>query len=275
MIFQVPPASGGNGQFPPFLSKALWDALERLIPSGPGPSAALTLSPRPLPGSDAPAFWAEEIRVLLPPPPPEFRVPPVPLTAVVLRSGTEWIVRAGPHPDSSGAREKHTVWEWRFPGRETIVPVPKDAPEFAKDTFHALSRGRVSDGMDAPLRDTDLFQGPYPSGPGIGPKPELCEIEVRWPSSDGSGGEGAGASAESLFPFRIEVRYPGGETAAVGGVYDAGRKSLSVSSRTSPGPLADFWRSAQPGLAADLFAAFGIRCPGGGDPGSGMSGEAR
>lgn len=220
----------------------------------------------------SPAFWANEVHVLLPPPPPEVRVPPVPLSAVLVRKGSEWLVRASPSDPS----KKDVVWEWRFSGKEKSLPPP--SPESpVRDSFSALSGGNATARSDQtpPPQGTDLFRGPFPAGPDIGPKPERCDLEIRWPKVSQREQTKGEAGAGGLFPFRLEIRYPGGETATVGGVYDSGRRSLSLTSRMSSDRLADFWFSRQESLSSDLFSVFGIRYPGGPDPGEGKNREDR
>ncbi len=272
MVLQIPPGSGGAGGSFPFFSTSLWEALERLVPSLSGQSPPLTLSPREIPGMPSPAFWAQEAHVLLPPPPPELGVLPVPLTAVLVRKGSEWLVRARP----SDSREKDVLWEWRFSGKEKPLPAP--LPErSASDSFSALSGGHAPFRSETspPTQGTDLFLGPFPAGPDIGPKPERCDLEIRWPKVSDTEPETGKAGRGGLFPFRLEIRYPDGETAVVGGVYDSKSRSLSLTSRMSTDRLADFWFSRQESLSSDLFSVFGIRFPGGADPEEGKHCENR
>lgn len=138
-----------------------------------------------------------------------------------------------------------------------------------------MSSGVFRSGSET-VPESEFFYGPFPSDPTIAMKPEASLLEIRWPTQtlpvDGKDDSRHNPPDEkreerkdgeaSGIPFRLEVRFPGGETAVVGGVYDSGRRSLSVSARLSSSALAGFWNRSVPEMTRDLSEVFRIRMEG-------------
>ena len=256
----VPPAFPGTGGPLPLLSRSLWSGLERLFPSSTG---ALTLFPRGDPETGRPAYWSPELSLLLPPLPGSLHVQSsIPLRAVAVREGADWMIRA-PYREIPSAPER--ILEWRIPGAgggdQRLL-----LSDSSRDSRRDLPGSGMFRSQADPVLVPDLFLGPFPSDPSVTMKPETCLLEIRWPAPDpvtpDEGNSPEHPEADRGVPFRLEVRFPGGETAVVGGVYESRKRFLSVSARLSSPSLSGFWNRSFPEMARDLSEVFRIRLEG-------------
>lgn len=247
------------GDLPPAGSRILWNALQKLFPAASG---VLTLVPGRDPLSGGQRFWSPELSLWFPSLPDQTHVPhPLPLKAEVSRKGRDWTVRVRDRGDSTSPER---ILEWSIPGAgHDDRSAPLTASSSSRD------RGSESSGIfrspSDPVVESEFFHGPFPADPSLTMKPESCLLELRWPGLDPVAHERAGGdevpAAEGV-PFRLEVRFPGGETAIVGGVYESRTRFLSVSARLSSSDLAGFWNRSLPEISRDLSEVFRIRMEG-------------
>ncbi|MHB1285258.1 MAG: hypothetical protein ACYCYP_01640 [Leptospirales bacterium] len=262
----IPPVdSGAGGRFPD-LSETLWSALERLFPSSPG---VLTLFPRTNPETGLQSYWSPDLARILSSPPVHPSLPPSrPVRAEVFREGEVWTVRI-PLSEKPVSHEGWLEWEIRPPTPDAVRSARPD-PLFSQN-HDMMSAGVFRSGSET-VPESEFFYGPFPSDPTIAMKPEASLLEIRWPApvpidmqddrfNDPSGEERKDGEASGI-PFRLEVRFPGGETAVIGGVYDSARRTLSVSARLSSSTLAGFWNRSVPEMTRDLSEVFRIRMEG-------------
>ncbi|AKS22674.1 hypothetical protein LptCag_2461 [Leptospirillum ferriphilum] len=253
----------GLGAIPPrtdlFQSLAL--RLEGLFP----PSGALHLSflLRPHPEDGKMRYWSSDLNAWLPPlPPGEASSRGNSLPVLVVRTETDWRIQkslSGGRPDPSGEIL------WRFPlagqgdknsglpGKREEGPLLSDrtTPFFSSPPGGSLSAAEGS--------------GPLPSG--ISPffLPERCVLDIRWPASPEESGKEKSPDQKTVrpsslaVPFRLEVGFSGGRSIVLGGIYEPDGRSLSLSARSSSGPLLSRWEQMRPEVAEDLSLVLNIR----------------
>ncbi|MHB8422461.1 MAG: hypothetical protein ACYDAM_06780 [Leptospirales bacterium] len=255
----LPPVSREMGGFPSLPSRTLWAALEQRFPSGTG---VLTLLWGRDPHSGAQTLWSPELSLWFPPhsdPPPSPSL--LPLKAEALRQERGWTVRIR-YREGSASPER--MLEWNIPGPPAFAQ-PSRFPEPSLSWDRDSSISGIFRAPSDPAVASELFHGPFPTDPSLTMKPESCLLELRWPGLDPVSperGGGEGDPGEEGVPFRLEIRFPGGETAIVGGVYESRTRFLSVSARLSSSALAGFWDRSLPEIARDLSEVFRIKMEG-------------
>ncbi|AFS52503.1 hypothetical protein BOX24_11855 [Leptospirillum ferriphilum] len=253
----------GPGAFPPRtdLFQSLVSRLEALFPSSGNLLLNFLLRPHPEDGKMR--YWSSDLNAWLPPLPPggtslrENRLP-----VLVVKTETDWQIQkslSGGRPDPSGA----ILWRFPLEGQgEKSARFPDKREEVA------LLSDRTSPFFSSPPGGTlSVVEGWGPLPAGISPffLPERCVLDIRWPDSPEESGkekspDGKTARPSSpAVPFRLEVGFSGGRSIVLGGVYEPDARSISLSARSSSGPILSRWEQMRPEVAMDLLRVLNIR----------------
>ena len=251
----------GPGAFPfrtdPF--RSLVSRLEGISP--PSGVLLLTLLARPHPQDGLVRYWSSDLNVWLPPLPQNRDSPRENILHVLAsRTETEWLIRtigSDARPGSSG----EILWKFPLAQTEERVAGSAEKPEgttLLSDRSPSLFSSRP-EGSLSPAEEA----GPLPAGMSGAFLPERCWFDIRWPDSPGDPQEdkkGVGrTSPSSAVPFRLEVAFSGGQSIVLGGVYEPDVRSISLSARSSSGPILSRWEQMRPEVAQDLSRVLNIR----------------
>ena len=255
------PAGPGSSHPRTDLFQSLVSRLESLSEnSAPLP---LIFFARPHPRSGEVLYWSSDLDAWLPPLPPHSTPSrDTPLHVLVTRTGTEWVI----HRRASDAGQDY-VGDilWRLP-----AAVEKGAKSGSQD---APERANQSPDRTAPFfsaRPSGNFlsvevPGPLPDGLSGPFLPESCWLDIRWPVSPEIPGEEERPDEKSLrppvlpVPFRLEVRFSGGRSIVLGGVYESSGRRMSLHARSSDAPILSRWEKMRPDVSRDLSEVLDIR----------------
>lgn len=262
----VEPADFPSVPAPPDPLRTIWSVLARM--AGDRNAITLNLVARPHPETGEIRYWSPELNVLFPPIPAGSPLGGAPfLKAVATRSPSGWIIR-GKLPDAPEKSPDVLLWQAPLMQEKTVVDKSAGNMERIPSVFPEDRPGSFLSRPDNAGRFTEV-SGPIPPEIPAGSRPERCWLDIRWPAATWPEEERTEEKRSAIsprergsVPFRLELKFEGGRSVVVGGVYEPSPRTLSLSVRTGDDGIRANWGKMQKDLSRDLAEVLSIRLSG-------------